>query len=1377
MRKTFLFETAKTAPSFVFAVLLLFAAACPKQAPPPAPTVAWVQPGRPGVLAARGGQTLAVGRAQRLEDGTEVRTPASGRASLFLDSGAWVLLSEDARVVVTDKGIEVRSGRAWVDARGSDEVQVRAGAKVQLTAQNAGLSVSLSPTGSGDGSAQIYCAAGQVTWKVGAQGGRMESGLSLIYQDGTAKETAQALWDDWTYGLAEPGPLRPLEPAGVGQLSARRPDALGTARTPLIVRQHDVRVRIERDLAVTEVEQTFFNPRSEVLEGLYTVRLPEAAILQEFAVGTEDAAPEVGQVLPSARAGVTSPLEQFGAQLEWAGPGRYRGIVSDIRPGKTKVVRLRYMEWLPHYPDARPGAGTSAAGTRRTYVYPMGQSAAAQAGGAPNLGEFSLVVDVSGAQIFGLSAGLGAANEGSRVVLRKSDFRPHADFVLDLFDTSTEKSKERKGDQLDAYIGHEFGGARYLLAQPVLSPGPPPGHLDVVLIVDVSAATDETRLDLSRAAAQAVLAQLRPTDRVAVLAASTSAATLGREAMAPATRERIGELNAALGQKTPAGASNLEAAFLRAIELLPAGQGTVIYFGDGRPTVGALLPGELRDRLSRLGPLPRFYAVAVGSDANRELLEALCSFGTQHGVISIEDRPEAARAALHLIERASQPGLTEVRVALGEEADVVYPEAPVAVEGGDALPIIARLRRDRPGTPKMLTVTGLRAGQPFRETYGLVVHEMDEQGDLGRRWAISRLDRLMQRGAGREAVQDIGARFSVVTPWTALVISGSRGEGYRSLVGESESGLFVPPALRDQAPTDAQVALEGGVSTQTLRVVSLDTLYIQALKEREAPARLCYERRAAGHPELSGRVELRVKVALDGTPREAKVSSSTLRARDVEACIERAVLGLKLPPAPDGKPHEMIYALQLTQPERDDESAGCSAASRAYLSTRRALWRERLSRNPGVEGAMTVWREAEARCELRSWLDRHALLDLMRPAVGRTAEQVDLYHRFEGHSQQGEVQAYLRREILRAVRTEADIRAAQTGLLLDGGIDPVLLEQALAKAKSVEQKLAVVRQFLALSPSALALKLRLLGLLEQAGQKEEARRLVETLRSDPGADAAVRQAVGEFLTRAGDGADGARAFSEIVEFAPFDPWGRRRLGDLYRASQLFDAAYREYQVLAWLVPQDDSVALSLASAAAGMGRSDEALRLCSRIAEAVGARSGDRGAAAWARALYSVLFARLRLATKDPSLLAKLGERGRSDGLAGYAGKLLFAATWPHPDAAVQLFVAPPGSELLPKKGGKGAAKDAALEDGERASTQAGVIGLEAQRYERAPAGTWRLSVRKTGITSGPLEVEVLVLANAGEPEQKVLRLSARFDGAPGVRRYTYEGSSLKELP
>ena len=611
----------------------LWMTGCPKP-PTQEPTVASVEASRDGATITAGKTQLPIQRSQRLVAGSVVTTPPGVRASLYLDAGAWVLLDQGSVLKLLDKGIEVVSGRAWIDARVGTDVPVVA-AGVSLTAQRAGLAVTMT-----EGGAKIYCASGQVAWKGEAKSGRLESGLTLLVSAKEAKQTAQALWDDFTLGLAEPGPLRALEPAGVGQLTARPATGLGTARTPLIVRAHDVNVSIDGDMATTTVEQTFFNPRSEYLEGLYTVRLPEAAILEHFSVADGDQVPRRGTVMPMDRQG--GGLSSFSANLEWAGAGRYRGLVRNIAPGKVRKVVLRYREWLPHIPYSDA--------VRRTYVYPMGQSAQMQAGSLSNLGEFSLSVDVAQAQAAALQAGLGAQIEGSMVTLRRSDFKPSADFVLDLID-----GKERVSERLVAFRGDELDGQRYLMVQPTPAAGKPSKGLDVVLLVDVSAGTDEARLSLAKSAAQAVLKRLTPADRVAVVAASLSSATLGSEAMGPATKERIDQLDVQLAKQTPGGATNLQQAFLRAVELLPRGQGAVIYIGDGRPTVGALTPNDLKAQLQQLGDLPRFFAAAVGSDANVALLESLCHSGTRSGVVRIEDAPDASRAALYLLERVAQP--------------------------------------------------------------------------------------------------------------------------------------------------------------------------------------------------------------------------------------------------------------------------------------------------------------------------------------------------------------------------------------------------------------------------------------------------------------------------------------------------------------------------------------------------------------------------------------------------------------------------------------------------------------------------------------------------------------------------------------------------
>ena len=124
-----------------------------------------------------------------------------------------------------------------------------------------------------------------------------------------------------------------------------------------------------------------------------------------------------------------------------------------------------------------------------------------------------------------------------------------------------------------AFRGDELDSQRYLMVQPTPAAGKPSKGLDVVLLVDVSAGTDEARLSQpgQERGASGAQSDRRPADRVAVVAASLSSATLGSEAMGPATKERIDQLDVQLQSRRRADA-NLQQAFLRASSFCRAGK-------------------------------------------------------------------------------------------------------------------------------------------------------------------------------------------------------------------------------------------------------------------------------------------------------------------------------------------------------------------------------------------------------------------------------------------------------------------------------------------------------------------------------------------------------------------------------------------------------------------------------------------------------------------------------------------------------------------------------------------------------------------------------------------------------------------------------------
>ncbi len=1175
------------------------------------------------------------------------------------------------------------------------------------------------------------------------------------------------LWDDWTGGLAQAGPRAPRQAAGVGELEARTTGEIGYARAPLLVREHRVRATIVGELAVTDVEQRFFNPRSQLVEGTYRIRLPAGAIIQSFAAGPKGSVQQ-GRIVPRSR---THQSGASGTVLEWEAPDRYVATISNIRAGATTVVRLRYVQWL----HRRLG--------RRRYVYPMG------GGHSPKLGEFSLAVNVKEAGAKTLKAGLGAKREGDRILVRRSDYRPRADFVLELLDESAARKTP--------VFYHARSGTKGEPRYASLSLTPPfgkettgaPRPIKLVVVADVSAGTGEAELALTRTVVDALFRQLNPSDEVALLAASVDAAPLGKgPALAKATAKRKEALLAALGRIQPGGGSDLEQALLRASRLLPKGLGAVIYVGDGRPSLGTLAPGLLRDRLARRLTPPRLFAVGIGDHAAMDLLHAITD--GQGFALPVRDGLAAPRAALRLVAHAARPTYRQVRVSLGPTVDRIYPRRPVTVEDGTFLHVLGRLRGKAPTTA---LVTGLRDGTPFQAKVKIRVQAVRDEGDLKRRWAFQRVQDLLRRGAGREAVAEVGTRYGVITPFTGMVVGGYGQKWYRSRLPVDPAGTFVPEALRGGPPRGAtRIALEPGWSTRGARAASLAQLYQRALHAKLWNAvRASFDRKAAARPDLSGRVVLELQVNPDGGVHKVTLQKErcSLKDPDILADIVRLAQSVRLPATPTGERITFEHVFSFVPQDISDVPRRClnkdgtrkrSPESYKYLDVRRALWRERLWRHRTPVHAHRVWRGALACGEIRRDTDARALLTLMLANLRTTRDRVDLYHRL--HRELPWVRVFLRREILRRVRTLADVRAVRAGLALDGGLDKALLGKMLKKAKKDPARIDVVRRFLQLSPQSLTLRVMLMRLLERAKQLAEAERIAWKLRADPAADAGVRQQVGAFFLRRGNTREARRSFSEIVEFAPYDPWARRRLGHLLLAQasaaardktavarawsrQLYADAYREYETLAWLEPGDQAVLLLMANAATGMGRVDWALRLQQRVSESAEAGRVDRGPAAWARLLAGVQLAGLRQASRArPARLKQVRARGRRMGLHAWARDVALAVRWAHPDARLSLWLRYPGQERLV-----------------RAPLRGNAVGIEGLRRRHAeiwgaaaPRPNPRHRGRPTDVSHTPVylelrcgdkapdrvspyHAELWLLWKEGEPTEKILRTPISF--------------------
>ena len=1116
----------------------------------------------------------------RLVAGDRVNSDPDGRARIRLDDGTTCIVDRNTRLLVGASGsLTLDEGRLFVQSPAAVKSEISlAGLTVRLSGGSAGLE-------NHAGTASVYAADTELSVQQGAQERKVQSGESAHLAANKLEIVPERAFDDWTFGLATPWAAHGQPRRALGELwgaNAARQSA------PLTMRAHAVDATVEREIARTRTETTYFNGGSADVMGDFRFAVPAGAVVSRFAIerGGDSVAQE-GQIALSSRTDSTAVSSV--SMLEWAGEGWLRGSVPNVAAGQTVKIIVEYVEWL--------SPRTEGGRTLVEYRYPLVGD-----GDAPLIGEFSAHLNAGKSSPISLSASAGSTQSGANVDLRRSDFRPAADWVVTIEEHSNAgRARLYRASPNDG----DSDQADTVLLRTELPVAQASDGVTLALVLDTSGSTEPGMLDAERSLVEAILAGLGTRDRVLVLAADQSAHAVGPAALGPLDAARRQAISSALSTLSPGGASDLGRALEAAADALPsdAPAAMAIYIGDGWPTLGDATLELMQARLARrLGGAPRIGAVAVGPLANRSLLAALAR-GTGP-LFEVSDAADAARTAVNLISDALRPAVSGVEVDFGPLVERVYPRTPRAVALGDSFTAIGRARGE---LPKSVILRWRDGKGAHEETRAVESIGSSAEDDVRRRWALARVEETVLRGQGRETATDVALRAGLLTPWTAWVIGGAsyvptpfatrildlsaNGEG---VVGPA----FATPALRlgtlsapaDLAASD-DASAESSVTAAAERVI--DGAYDSV--------RACRNSRVALRPELAGALDVSVVIGDDGVARDANVRGTTQSADDdaLDRCVAVVLRGLVYPSG--FGVHITVQRIIALPPSGADLGAHrCSDSAALPMPLRRGVWQERLNR----EQPSAVYLAAKRQCELATWADRRALLELILLHVTSGVERVAVARELE-HNGDSDAATLMRREAVRRADTPAELSAVRLALLGDEHYPAKVFEARYRAAASNEQRLAVVRKFIDLAPHDARLRERLVALLEALGQKAVLVEEIRKIRLDPFADAALIADSAAALGRAGNDAESTRTFGELSERAPRDPWVRGFLGDRLRAERRYDDAVAAYSVLEQLVPDDAGATLRLGVAHAEAGRTDLAERLFTRVLE-TGGRAGNR---------------------------------------------------------------------------------------------------------------------------------------------------------------------------
>ena len=560
-----------------------------------------------------------------------------------------------------------------------------------------------------------------------------------------------------------------------------------------------VEIRIDNQHAWVRVMQIYDNHTPQTLEGKYLFALPPQAVMADFAVWDGDLRlPGVmlekrraNQIYSEIKAQVVDPglLQQ---DDEHGGTSAFSAKVFPIPAHGAKRVELEYTEMLPVEDLAsrfsfplKPSVGSpqtvgellidisvisdSPISPLRFHsgAYPM---QAATVGANAQAWRFAgrnvrLTEDLS------FEYGIEIPASGLSFIAHRAPERVSA---YDLRDPASAATSADGYFEARAIFRGEAGAAGAL----------PPRNVTVLL--DASLSMNGAKLARAVEALDFVLHNLGAQDRFN-LALFNDEVTVFSPAALAATPENVERALAFVRGSMLGGGTDLQRALLRGVEMaegFPAGERSLVLLSDANPTmktIGAQRIARAFNEANGAGGArrTRLFALALGGDANRTLLEALTRECRGYLAVARETEEIAPQLKI-LFSQIGRPSIDGLRLAGGANLSKVYAVDRGAGQSlhsfdGAGFGFVGRYAKPARGVE--IAIEGRVAERPVRLARRVDLPALDEaHAHLPRLWARARVDALLYEmnlaGEREDYIAEIirlSQKYKFVTPYTAFL--------------------------------------------------------------------------------------------------------------------------------------------------------------------------------------------------------------------------------------------------------------------------------------------------------------------------------------------------------------------------------------------------------------------------------------------------------------------------------------------------------------------------------------------------------------------------------------------------------------------------------
>jgi Ca-activated chloride channel homolog len=541
------------------------------------------------------------------------------------------------------------------------------------------------------------------------------------------------------------------------------------AFAPLEITYHHVNVKIDGQIATTVVDQEFYNPNAQRLEGTYLFPVPKGAQIDKFSmeIGGRQVEAELldADKARSIYEDIVRKLRDP-ALLEYAGRDVFKVRVFPIEPNSPKHIKLSYSQVLP-----------SESGLV-SYVYPLNTEKFS----AKPIKSVSVKVELDSPKplktIYSPSHAVEIKRDGphrATASYEAGDVRPDTDFALYF----APENDEVGVNLLTCKTG---GGDGYflLLASPgAESKSSKVAPKDVAFVLDTSGSMAGKKIEQAKKALKFCVENLNSSDRFEVMRFSTDVEALfGHLTEAtPQNRERAENF---VQDLKAIGGTAIDDALRQVLASRPDKEDRpfmIVFLTDGEPTVGETDEDTIVAHVRKENEgRTRVFCFGIGEDVNTHLLDKIAE-ETRAAAQYVLPEEDLELKVSSFFSKITEPVLANpaLRVTGGVRISKMYPEPLPDLFKGGQLIVVGRYTGDgAAGVEIEGAVNGI--SRKFAQDVKFSGDSLETEF-IPRLWATRRvgylLDEIRLHGENaelRDEVTQLARRYGIVTPYTAYLI-------------------------------------------------------------------------------------------------------------------------------------------------------------------------------------------------------------------------------------------------------------------------------------------------------------------------------------------------------------------------------------------------------------------------------------------------------------------------------------------------------------------------------------------------------------------------------------------------------------------------------